>query len=218
MADTTEFRSPPYYSTGHHTFEKNKPILRLQSNPHFSFLVIFLELQSPFFLFSISYYISQWVAEDTTKALVRISHRSLRSHQQAIELFIPRNPNLISDIHTFPQTHRIHGQRRLQRSPLAERTRRLQLSPRYYYYQPSRHGQKSSAQTPTRPWISYSFSFSSPHAPTLPPPPHSRAHHSPHPQRDPPTPPSPKNRNPGTERRSLTGCFILILAPIPNHR
>lgn len=128
MADTTEFRSPPYYSTCHHTFEKTKAILRLQSNPFFPFWSFFPSTSVA--LFSFSYYYTTTFHNGSRRIQLKrsfgISHRSLRSHQEATELFIP---NLISDIPLSTQSHRIHGQRRLQRSPLAERTRWLQLSP-----------------------------------------------------------------------------------------
>lgn len=78
---------------------------------------------------------AQWVAADTTKAAL-ISHpfqqpyshtaiqpSTTREQPQHRPHFIFFSLHLVS----HPTRH-IHGQRRLQRSPLAERTRRLQLN------------------------------------------------------------------------------------------
>jgi hypothetical protein len=147
VADTTELRSPHYFDVPSH-FRKIQSHPSIAEQSHFSFLVTFsYHFQSPFFSFSnfllLRYYISQWVAEDTTKALVRnlASFSSLPPRSNRI--VHPKKPKSHFRYPAFhTQSHRIHGQRRLQRSPLAERTRRLQLSPRYNYYQQSRHGQK----------------------------------------------------------------------------
>ena len=150
----------------HFRENQNHPSIAEQS--HFSFLVTFsYHFQSPFFHFPISYYYATTFHNGSRRIQLKrsfgISHRSLRSHQEATQSFTPRNPNLIFDTPLSTQSHRIHGQRRLQRSPLAERTRRLQLSPRYNYYQPSRHGQKKqrSSSDTTMDFLLFFLFFSS---------------------------------------------------------
>jgi len=138
VADTTELRSPHYFDVPSH-FRKSQSRPSIAEQSHFSFLVTFsYHFQVALFSFSnfllLRYYISQWVAEDTTKALVR-NLASFSSLPPSNRIVHPKKPK-------SHFRYRIHGQRRLQRSPLAERTRRLQLSPRYNYYQQSRHGQK----------------------------------------------------------------------------